>query len=46
MRRILSIDGGGIRGIIPAELLADLERSTGAARVLPHRALVGGVRRR
>ena len=29
MRRILSIDGGGIRGIIPAVLLAELERSTG-----------------
>ena len=29
MRRILSIDGGGIRGIIPAVLLADLERETG-----------------
>ncbi|HJP71015.1 MAG TPA: patatin-like phospholipase family protein [Candidatus Limnocylindria bacterium] len=29
MRRILSIDGGGIRGIIPAILLADLERRTG-----------------
>jgi predicted acylesterase/phospholipase RssA len=29
MRRILSIDGGGIRGIIPAVLLAALERQTG-----------------
>ena len=27
--RILSIDGGGIRGIIPALVLADLERRTG-----------------
>lgn len=27
--KILSIDGGGIRGIIPAILLADLERRTG-----------------
>ena len=29
MRRILSIDGGGIRGIIPAVLLTALERQTG-----------------
>jgi hypothetical protein len=29
MRRILSIDGGGVRGIIPAVLLASLERATG-----------------
>jgi predicted acylesterase/phospholipase RssA len=29
MRRILSIDGGGIRGIIPASLLASLEARTG-----------------
>lgn len=29
MRRILTIDGGGVRGIIPAVLLAALERSTG-----------------
>ena len=29
MRRILSIDGGGIRGIIPAVVLAALERQTG-----------------
>ena len=29
MRRILSIDGGGVRGIIPAVLLAELERETG-----------------
>lgn len=27
--RILSIDGGGIRGLIPALVLADLERKTG-----------------
>lgn len=27
--RILSIDGGGIRGIIPAEILAELEKRTG-----------------
>lgn len=29
MRRILTIDGGGVRGIIPAVLLAALERQTG-----------------
>lgn len=29
MRRILSIDGGGVRGIVPAVLLAALERQTG-----------------
>jgi len=28
-RRILSIDGGGIRGLIPATLLGSLERATG-----------------
>src|SRR3954462_8620011 len=27
--RVLSIDGGGIRGLIPAIVLADLERRTG-----------------
>ncbi len=29
MKRILSIDGGGIRGIIPAGVLSELERRTG-----------------
>src|SRR5581483_6922639 len=29
MRRILSIDGGGVRGIIPAIALADLEAVSG-----------------
>src|SRR5690348_5019293 len=29
MRRILSIDGGGIRGIIPASALVALEQQTG-----------------
>ncbi|GAB4226981.1 MAG: patatin-like phospholipase family protein [Elainellaceae cyanobacterium] len=28
-RKVLSIDGGGIRGIIPAMLLAEIERQTG-----------------
>src|SRR3954454_6021277 len=27
--RILAIDGGGVRGLIPAVVLADLERRTG-----------------
>ena len=31
MRRVLAIDGGGIRGIIPAMVLADLEARTGRA---------------
>ena len=30
VRRVLSIDGGGIRGIIPALVLAHLERQMGA----------------
>ena len=29
IRRVLAIDGGGVRGVIPATLLAALERSTG-----------------
>ena len=29
MRRILTIDGGGVRGVIPATILAALERATG-----------------
>ncbi|MGH2318831.1 patatin-like phospholipase family protein [Planococcus sp. SE5232] len=29
MKKILSIDGGGIRGIIPALILADIEKQTG-----------------
>ena len=29
MKKILSIDGGGIRGIIPALVLAEIEKKTG-----------------
>lgn len=29
MKRVLSIDGGGIRGLIPALVLAEIERKTG-----------------
>ena len=29
MRRILTIDGGGVRGIVPATVLAAMERATG-----------------
>ncbi len=31
MHKVLSIDGGGIRGIIPAMVLAEIERRTGRA---------------
>ncbi|TVQ21772.1 MAG: patatin [Leptolyngbya sp. DLM2.Bin15] len=31
MKKILSIDGGGIRGLIPALVLANIERNTGKA---------------
>lgn len=31
MKKILSIDGGGIRGLIPALVLAEVERQTGKA---------------
>ena len=30
-KRILSVDGGGIRGIIPALVLHDIEERTGKA---------------
>ena len=29
MKKILSIDGGGIRGLIPALVLAEIEEKTG-----------------
>jgi patatin-like phospholipase/acyl hydrolase len=31
MKKILSIDGGGIRGLIPALVLAEIETRTGRA---------------
>jgi patatin-like phospholipase/acyl hydrolase len=31
MKKILSIDGGGIRGLIPALVLAEIETRTGKA---------------
>lgn len=36
--RVLSIDGGGVRGIVPALVLAELERRVNAARVAKGRA--------
>jgi uncharacterized protein len=30
MRRILSIDGGGIKGVFPASFLASIEEAIGA----------------
>ena len=29
MRKVLAIDGGGVRGIIPAMVLAEIEKQTG-----------------
>ncbi len=41
--RILSIDGGGIRGIFPAAVLADLEAALGAGNsIVGHFDLVAG----
>ena len=31
MRRVLSIDGGGVRGVIPASFLASVEETIGAS---------------
>ncbi len=39
--RVLSIDGGGIRGIIPAMILANLERQTGKPITEYFNAIVG-----
>ena len=41
--RILSIDGGGIRGLFPAGVLADFEATLGAdASIVDHFDLVAG----
>lgn len=40
-RRILTIDGGGLRGILPATFLANLEESTGR-RIVDHFDLIVG----
>ena len=41
VRRVLSIDGGGIRGIIPALVLAHLERQMGAPAIELFDLIVG-----
>lgn len=41
MRRILSIDGGGLKGVIPAAFLATLEETTGK-RLVDHFDLIAG----
>ena len=40
-RRVLSIDGGGLKGVMPAAFLAEVERATGE-RVVDHFDLVVG----
>lgn len=40
-RRVLSIDGGGLKGVMPAAFLAEVERATGC-RVVDHFDLVVG----
>ena len=40
--RILSIDGGGIRGIFPTAVLADLEAALGTGSIVNHFDLVAG----
>lgn len=37
MKKILSIDGGGIRGLIPAMVLAEIETKTGKSTHPPGR---------
>lgn len=41
MRRILSIDGGGIKGVVPASFLATLEAGT-SSRIVDHFDLIVG----
>jgi uncharacterized protein len=41
LRRILSIDGGGIKGVLPASFLAQIEQVTGE-RVVDHFDLIAG----
>ncbi len=41
MKKILSIDGGGIRGIVPAVVLAEIERRTGK-RIADMFDMIGG----
>lgn len=40
-RRVLSIDGGGLKGVMPAAFLAEIERATGK-RVVDHFDLIVG----
>jgi patatin-like phospholipase/acyl hydrolase len=42
MQKVLSIDGGGIRGIIPAIVLTEIERRTGEQRIAEMFDLVAG----
>ena len=44
--RVLAIDGGGSRGVIPIEILAELERGAGVGRLRDHFDLIAGVDRR
>src|SRR5258706_4462382 len=41
MKRILSIDGGGLKGALPAAILADIEEATGK-RIVDHFDLIAG----
>lgn len=41
MRRLLAIDGGGIKGVLPAAFLASIEKTTGE-RIVDHFDLIAG----